>query len=193
MIATLQLDAELGRAFSFLISDFEFRCVSISSEAIRFESDKVTIDLVLDLRNTPELSLLISFRSQFDGVPFGAFHLAEILRCSDSTGVHSFESSAVTTTDALAASIARMAEQLRIHGSDFLRGHKSRFLELQQARQRETWQGNVSFQLRIARVRSEKAWRAKDYRIVTRLLKRFERELSQDEKSRLRYARKQNG
>ena len=180
-------DVELLAPFSFLTGEYGFAGATVTEGGIRFESATTIVELRMTGHREPEVGLWIARKEDNRRFPT-FFNLGEILRECDSWDGDTVEPVVVTSMAMLADQVRKWAPLLRVHGREFLSGSEARFLALRQSRRHGGGANTVNFQLRVARVRAEKAWRARDYPAVARLLKPFAEHLDAREKRRIEFA-----
>lgn len=186
-MSDLGLQAQVQRHFNFLVSEKGFECTESTPYRVRFESVAVFIELVFDGHRSYEVGLLIG-KINSKNLPFSINEILRLRRAPES-----FLLTQATTEKALAASVAKLAQALRIYGSDFIAGKESSFVEVEELRQRECRQYALDRDLRMARTKAEVAWHKKDYATVIKVLKPLRSALTASEVGKLEFAEKQCG
>lgn len=163
--------------------------VARTESSLRYENDKVFFSINFDSARSFELGVEIGKKdARYPGPPFD---LAEVLRLrgvQDSIAVNAL---VVSDPSRLKDALARLAELTVRHASDFLMGNDLSFAQMEKLRDRESATLALASQLRRARAAAEAAWAAKDFKKVIKALEPLEPHLSESEKRRLDYSRKQ--
>lgn len=182
----LGLQKEVQRDFDFLTTA-GYKCVESTPYRVRFESPTVFVEVVFDGNRSYELGLLIGTIGS-ENPPFS---IDEILRLRSAPEAHMLSLVQVTTREALATWVLKLADLLRTYGKDFIAGNKKCFDELALHRMKETQTYALDRDLRMARAEAETAWHKKDYQTVVKVLKPFRDALTASEAGKLEFAEKQ--
>ena len=183
-MADLGLQTQAERHFDFLVSERGYKCTVATSCRVRFESSTTFIELAFDGNRSFELGLLIKLASSKNP----PFTIDEILRLRHAPEAESFSLVQVTTSEALATWVEKLAQMFRIYGDDFVTGNERSFAKLAEQRQREAEHYTLERVLRTARVEAEIAWRSKDYESVIKALKPVRTALTATEVGKLEFA-----
>ena len=93
----------------------------------------------------------------------------------------------------MASFVQNLASALRAYAEDFIAGNKQSFAEVAEQRRREVDAHALEGDLRVARSKSEDAWRSKDYRAVVKALKPLRAVLTPSEIEKLDFAERKMG
>lgn len=182
----LELQAQALRHFGFLITEKGYTCTESNPYRVRFESPTVFVELVFDGNRSYELGLLIG-KAGSENPPFS---IDEILRLRHAPEAGALSLVQVTTGEAMATWVAKLAEAFRAYGDDFIAGKERSFAELAEQRRKEVRDYAVERDLRMARTEAETAWHAKDYQAVVNALKPLRAALTATEVGKLEFAEK---
>jgi hypothetical protein len=193
-------------AFDFLRADHGFRRTLVSDTAVRYESDRVFVNVFHD-RPSLELGVdigLIDDESRVEGLiraaesqavigrPTGEyqFTLDEVVQLSraGSQGGDSYSLFA-GTREQVASQVPRLALGLKRHGAHLLRGESAEFERLAARRSEAAHAFTRGVELAQLRERVERAWRDGDLPSVARLLQEIGDEMTPAERKKLEYAR----
>lgn len=186
---SLPFSTEARRQFDPVAQQFGLACVACTEWGLRYESDKVFLKVNFDNDRSYELAVEIGQRD--DRSPGPPFSLAEVLRLrgvQDATFVGGL---IVSDFARLRDILARLAELTIRHASDFLMGSELSFVQVAKLREKESAEFELASELRYVRSTTEAAWAVRDYKRVVKALESVEPHLSQAERRRLEYARKQ--
>jgi hypothetical protein len=181
------LQAQAKTHFGFLVSERGYQCTESIPYRVRFESPSTFVELVFDGNRSYELGLLVG-KTGSENPPFS---IGEILRLRSAAEAGSFSLVQVTTSDALATWVEKLAQVFRTYGGDFIEGNESSFGELAEQRRKEVQNYALERDLRAARAEAEGAWRKKDYAAVVKALKPLRAALTAAEVGKLEFAEKQ--
>ncbi len=176
--------------FSFLESEFGFRCVAAGSHSVRFQSEKVFVTIHYDSRRSYELGVEVGqIDLLFDGEE-RPFTLVEILRMQGVDKREDYTFFQASTSKALAGCIERLAYLLLTYGKELLENNVFYFKSLSAFRERESDRYALQSKLTSVRSKLQKAWNNKDYLKVVELLQPFEKHISDLERKKLEFARR---
>lgn len=180
---------EARRHFDPVAQQFGLTSVVCTESSLRYENDKVFLNVNFDSARSFELGVEIGKKdARYPGPPFD---LAEVLRLrgvQDSLAVNAL---VVSDPSWLKDALARLADLTMKHASDFLTGNDLSFAQVAKWRNKESAELALASKLRYARADAEAAWIAKDFKKVVKALEPVEAHLSEAEKKRLDYSRKQ--
>lgn len=197
----------VAQAFDFLVVDHAFRRTLASSTAVRYDSDKVCVNVFHD-RPSLELGVeigLVNDDSRVErliqagqseaviGRPTGEyqFTLDEVVRLAGAGDGHSESFRPFAgTREQVASQIPRLALGLRRHASHLLRGDFPEFAKLAARRSEAALSFTRNLELTQLRERVERAWRDGDLSSAAQLLQQLGDALTPAEHKKLEYARK---
>lgn len=179
------------KEFSFLVSDYRFRCVKATNYAVRFESDEIFVVVHYDAGRSYELDVEIGELNVLYGGQERPFNLGEILRLERVTQKEGRALFQANTHSALSNCIARLSSLLSAYAVELLQHNKFAFKRLSGLREKESNQYELETKLTHIRREVEIAWVNKDYARVVKLYKPVEFAISDSEKRRLAFAEKQ--
>ena len=180
----LGLESHVKQCFGFLESEEGYVLVESTPTCVRFESAAVTIAVVFDGNRSLELGLLIAPR----GLSEPDYSIDEILRLRGVPEAEKLSLIQVRTPEVLARFVRYLAETLKKYGRDFIEGNERSFAELAAWRRRGAEQYALDRELSAARAKLEKAWHAKDYASVVKVLQPLRPSLTPTELGKLKYA-----
>lgn len=172
--------------FGFLVTEKGYTWAESTPSRVRFESPQVFIDLIFDAGNSYQLGLLVG-RKGAEGPPF---RIDEILRLRHAPEATSFELIQVTTGEALALWLGKLAGALRTYGDDFIAGNERSFEEVAGLRHAEVREYALERELRAARADADAAWHRKDYAAVIEAFEPVRALLTPGELAKLEFAEK---
>ena len=179
------LQSHAEEYFGFLISGEGYKLTESTPYRVRFESPTVFVELVYDGRHSYELGLLVDKI----GSRISPYTIGEILRLRRAPEAASFSLLQVTTAEALARWIEKMAGLFRRFGSDLIAGHEQSFNDLEQHRRKDVQTYALDRALRAACAQAEAAWQKKDYASVVKALNPLRFALSATEVRKLEFAK----
>jgi hypothetical protein len=183
------LQEQAERHFAFLVSENGYKVIDSTPSRVRFESQKVFIELVFEGNRSYELGLLVG-NTKLKDIGNLAFSIDEILRFYGAPEAKRFSLIQVTSRDTLALFVEQLSNILRKYGKEFIEGDEKYFIELSKQRGREIENYALERNLRMARAKAETAWHNKDYATVVKILKPFGTVLSESEVKKLELAEK---
>lgn len=183
----LGLKAHAERSFGFLLLERDYKCTESSPYRVRFESATVFVELVFDGDRSYELGLLVGKGDAYSP----PFSIDEILRLRRAPDAALFSLIQVTTDEAMAMWVQKLAEALRTHGGDFIARDSTSLAELADHRSKDARTHALELNLRAARADADAAWRKKDYWTVVKSLKPLRAALTAAEVGKLEYAESQ--
>lgn len=178
--------------FSFLVQQYGFRLSQIEQtgyvKVIRYESPLVYVSLIY---GPPAYEPEMAFgRIGIDDVPGNrGFHPGDLVLLRSSFG---WKWRAVNPKNpVLVEIVAGHAQILRECGSACLLGDQASFEEMKARRDNAIEDWHQEEKVNSIRNDAQVAWESKDYRAVLRLLESIETMLTDTEKKKLEYAKKQ--
>lgn len=193
-------------AFSFLMSEYGFRCTLVSETEVRYESDLVIVS-VLHTRPSLELGVeigLLEDESHLDsalragqseasiGRPTGEYQFS-LDEVASLAGVRGRDQEAfapfAATAEEVASQLPRLAAGLRHHAAHLLRGAHNDFEDLAVRRTADAQVFTRRIEVAQARSQADAAWRARDLASVIEHLSRLGDALTPAERKKLQYAR----
>jgi hypothetical protein len=178
--------------FSFLVQQYGFRLSQIEQtgyvKVIRYESPLVYVSLIY---GPPAYEPEMAFgRIGIDDVPGNrGFHPGDLVLLRSSFG---WKWGAVNPKNpVLVEIVAGHAQILRECGSACLLGDQASFEEMKARRDNAIEDWHQEEKVNSIRNDAQVAWESKDYRAVLRLLESIETMLTDTEKKKLEYAKKQ--
>lgn len=186
---TLLFSTEARRQFDPLAQQYGLTCVASTEWEVRYENDQVFLTINFDGARSSELSVEVGTRdARYPGPPYS---LPEILRLRGVRDAASISGLMISDRSRLQDALARLAELTTSHASDFLAGSDSSFAQVAKLRNKESAEFELASRLRHARAMADVAWAARDYKAIVQVFEPVESHLSQAEKKRLEYSRKQ--
>ena len=179
------------RCFDPLASRHGLRCVSTAPASVRYENERVFLQVRFAAGGSFEVGVEIGEVQVSAANPERPFNLSEVLRlhaAPDSTYVERLQAS---RPDVLIEGIQRLAALTARHATGLLDGKASEFLLLGQFRDKECADYAISRDLRYAREDAEEAWAARNYPAVVKVYKPLRKELTAAERKRLEFAERQ--
>jgi hypothetical protein len=188
----LGLQAEAKNHFDFLITEKGYKCAESTPHRVRFESSSVFVEIVFDGNRSCELALLVG-KAALDKKGQPPFSIDEIVRLRRAPETERFSLIQITSREALARFVEKLARLLRTYASDLLDGSVLRFAALLRQRNSEVKRYAVDQSLRIARAEAEAAWYRKDYEAVIKAIEPFRKALIPSEIKKLSFSKKHCG
>jgi hypothetical protein len=172
------------KAFSFL-DGAGFRLAHIEPSHLRYESPNSVVSIYWDARSG-ELEALVGLRSS-------AGQQQDTYSLTDVVGMQGTRTQPAQVADEsrLQPFVDQLADDLRHCAQPALAGDRMFFQRLEAFRHANGEALTRDLQLRQVRSAAEVAWRNQDFAKVTELYSSVERDLSEVEKSKLEYARRQ--
>ncbi len=177
--------------FSFLVSEYSFCCVEATNYVVRFESDKVFVSVRYDASRSFELDVEVGELNVLYGGEERPFNLGEILRLEGAEKKERYTFFQASEPEALTNCTARLALLLSTYGVEFLKGNKYSFKRLSTFREKECNQYALETELTDIRRKVQVAWKDKNYSRVVELYQPVEDVISEAEKKKLAFAKKQ--
>lgn len=176
------------RSFNFLLDNNRFSCVEANNYMVRFESPDIIV-LVSHDPQSYEISANIELRNNSE-VFASVEEIAMISGPSDLQYLGNCEAASAELVNFIVSELAKL---LRKHGLAALRGEQGVFEQAKVLRSQRAAVYTQTLRVDSALVRSEEAWRRKDYREVVDLLTPCREWLTNVQVKRLEYAQKQLG
>lgn len=179
------------KEFSFLVSDYHFRCVEATSHKVRFESDEVFVVVHYDADRSYELDVELGELNVFYSGQERPFNMGEILRLEGAAKKETYKIFQASTLSALSSCIAKLSSLLSAYAVELLQHNKFAFKRLSNLREKEC--GQLELQARLSHIRKDvqSAWKKKDYAKVAKLYRSVESAITDAEKKKLAFAEKQ--
>lgn len=172
--------------FDYLQEDFGLRVIASRRYSVIFENTIIRVGIAWDKTRSFEFRVSVSILQGSQS----EFCLEEILACrGDARSRRNSTFMAYRDSDVFWC-IAKMSEQLREFAADLLRGSPEGFSEMQFLRNKQAAEWQREEQQRIARLKADAAWGAKDFVGVVSAYQSIESMLSPAEKMKLAYARR---
>lgn len=176
-------------AFGFLENDYGFRCVKTEVTLVRYESDRVFVNVyhgrgsyfmdveIGPLSGNPEMEERFSLR-----------HVLKLAAALETTGYTEYQ---VSHAEHVKEFVDKLAELTKIYAGDVLRGQPKVFEQLRALQTSESDALTKSWHFNDIRRQAEIAWRSKDYATLVKLFESIRADLSPSEVAKLEYAKKQ--
>lgn len=177
--------------FDQLAARHGLRCVSSTPAGVRFENEKVFLQVMFAAGGSFEVGVEIGEIQVSAEQPERPFNLSEVLRLHAAPDTTYVERLQATKPDVLINAIERLAVLTEKYAADLLDGNPSEFLLLGEFRDKDCAEYALSRDLRYAREDAEKAWVAKNHFAVVKAYKPLESELTAVERKRLEFSEKQ--
>lgn len=176
--------------FDLLAAKHELRCVFSDSEMVRFESEKVFLQVRFNASRSFDLGVEIGQMPTSANEPERPFDLSEVLKLHKSSDATYVEHLQVSRLDLLPSVIEHLYLLVERYASSLLDGFVEDFVELGDFRNRECYLYAKTRSLMYARENVEKAWLSKNYQEVVAEYRAFEGDLTEVERKRLAFAEK---
>lgn len=177
-------------SFEFLILKYGFQCASSSEHCVRYENDRVFVNVRYDKERSYELDVEVGQKNVLFNGQERPFNLGEVLRLKEVEAKEQYTFLQASNQQDLVGAIRRLASLLDIYASELLQGDQFAFKALANLREREGRQYALEKELQFIRSDADKAWEAKDYAKMVRLYSPVEQLLTPAEKKKLEYAKK---
>jgi hypothetical protein len=184
----LRFAEEVQVAFDFLTTDHNFRCVSVEPTFVRYESDRVFINIYHG-RSSYELGTEIGLLNAAEGTG-QSYPLSALIDLVDSEEGNRYRNFIATTPDLVKVGVKKLSETFKKYAEDILRGNPAVFAKLK--KQSDQWRKSFAREVLASHVRpkAEEAFRSKNYKEATQLYESILSELTPAELKKLEYARK---
>jgi hypothetical protein len=176
-------------AFAFL-SDGGFRIVESDIGRVRFESERVYVEVLFDAQRSFEVGVQIGLVDALGPGKERPFSLPEILRLRRIPEAGRLDGAQATTANVLCDLLTALARNTRDHARDFLAGDANSYRELASFRELETGKYAQEQRLRYMRADADAAWASKNYPAVVKAYSSDPSLLTAAERKRLEYAQK---
>lgn len=176
--------------FSFLISEYGFRCVFAISDFVRFESEDVFVSIFYDSNRSYEIGVEIGQLNVLFNDKERPFNLVEILRLEGVVGEKDNMSLQAIDSINIINVISRLSVLLSTYAVEFLKNSQFDFRRLSNFREMECNQHELQSEWFSIRREAQVAWRKKDYLKFIELYSSFKGSLSEVEKGKLAFAQK---
>ncbi|MDO6705964.1 hypothetical protein [Photobacterium sp. 1_MG-2023] len=190
-MSTNNFESLVQKGFSFLVSDYHFRCVEVTNHVVRFESDKVFVAVRYDADRSYELDVEIGELNVLYGGQERPFNMGEILRLEGVAEKERYTFFQASTPSVLANCVAKLSSLLSTYAVELLQHNEFVFKRLSGLRERECDQYELKSKLAHIRREVQISWKNKDYAKVATLYKPVESSISDAEKKKLAFAEKQ--
>lgn len=147
------------KEFSFLVSDYHFRCVEATNHNVRFESDKVFVVVHYDADRSYELDVELGELNVLYSGQKRPFNMWEILRLERMAKKETPRIFQASTQSALSSCIAKLSSLLSHHANELLKGNKFAFKRLSLLREKECNQFELQSRLSHIRKEVQAAWK----------------------------------
>jgi hypothetical protein len=191
--AQLRFEEEVLDSFSFLRTEFGFRVVESELTRVRYESDKVFVN-VYHGRSSYELGCEIGLfhehgNANAEVIPENAYSIWEIARMQSAPKITKHTFYQASTRDTIGQLVPRLADLLRTWGEPALSGDPAFYQTLEHAHSK--WFEEYQRETKLTRIRQQLlvAWRARDFSRVVSLLTPVAHDLTPSELRKLEYAR----
>jgi len=174
-------------AFEFLLNDFNFQCVKINTTLIRYESDRMFLQIYHG-RNSFELGLEIGFLEKIkdEEQKYSLAELTEIMGLFKNPG--NYIPWTVSTPELVKKYVTKLAELAKNNLQDALRGEPSILIRLSEIQTRN--HNDFMAEMKLSRIipQADECFRKKNYKNVIELLLPIRNELSPVFLKKLNYA-----
>lgn len=184
---TVPFASEARHHFDVVAKKFELSCALSTERNVRFENDRIFLDVNFDNGRSYELGVELGKKEPQK--PERPFSLAEVLRLRGAAEAKSIDGIMVSDSSRLGSALNTLSLLTAQHATDFLLGNALSFEQVARQRERESDAYALEASLRTARARSEAAWTKRNYLNVVSALEPLGPHLSPSEKRRLEYAR----
>lgn len=174
--------------FTFLIDVYGFHCVTAKVTFVRFESQKVFVNIYHGRASYEiefEIGLLTSNGKKERSITSSAF--LELIGCKEKADKPFWQAN---TKEGIEKGIAKMAAFIRQHATKALQGDIPTFETLFSI-QKQSWDRHLEgMKLQNIREKANEAWKFKDYAKLVELFEPVKCELKPAEVKKLEYAKK---
>ena len=175
--------------FDFLIKEYGFRCVKMEATIVRYESQKVFINLYHG-RASYELGFEIGLQPSSLDINERKFTLGEIIELegvlSDTCNIYY----QVSTQEGIKEFVPKMAELIKKYAVNALEGDVSTFEKLEWIQKQRSDKYLKDMELNRIRPKAEEAWHNKRYDEFIRIYEPIQNYISPAEVKKLEYAKK---
>ncbi|BDY07053.1 hypothetical protein [Ferrimonas sp. YFM] len=177
--------------FAYLEESFGFSRVDGLDGTARYESDEVIVIVSYDFGHGYDLEVCIGQQGRTDYEPEETFDLREVAMLKGVEALDLQTSFAAASEESMVRCLEKMASLLLDIGPDLLKGDAEAFLALKEQRDLESHE--LAIETRLSHIRRQlgPAWQAKDYKQVEELLRNVEHLLTESEKNKLSFSRRQ--
>jgi hypothetical protein len=177
---------EAKRHFDRVATMYGLLCSTADERQMRYESDKVFLDINFDNGRSYELGVEIGQRipNQVER----PFSLAEILRLKAALEADTVDGLSSYNATKLKDDLQILSNLTLRYADDFLKGDVFSFARVANLREKESIAYAIQRDLRSARAKAEKAWAAKDYTGVISAFEPVKSHLRPSEVKRLEYS-----
>lgn len=182
---------EVLNQFDFLTKEYEFQCIKEEVTLVRYESQKVFINIYHG-RASYELGFEIGLQPSSLGINECKFTLTEIIELAgvqNSIGNIYFQ---VNTEEGIKKYIPIIAELVKKYAQNALLGDMSTFVSLESIQKQISDKYLKEMELNRIRPKAKEAWHNKRYIEFIELYEHIQNDISPSEVKKLEYARKHN-
>jgi hypothetical protein len=180
---------EVLAAFGFLIDEYGFRVVEQEPTRVRFESPLVFLN-VYHGRSSSELGLEVGQLEKRSSQLQSRYYLSDILDLIGKAQEEGYTFFQASTQERVKKYIAQLAELVKKHAKNVLKGDSAVFENLRSIQARKSQEYLKEMNLSRIRPEANEAFRKRDYSRVIELLEPVRTELNPSELRKLGYARK---
>lgn len=178
----LKFEYEVHKAFGFLIEEYKCKCVSSDVTIVRYESDKIKINIYHG-KGSYELGFQIALKNRKSEGEELFFSLKEIIDYYEGCDFKPFQTS---TEAGVQKFVPIMAELVKKYALEGIKGDENFFINL--SKNRTKW--FTKYIIDMVRPEAEKAWKDKDYNRYIELMGEYENQLLPSEKKKIEFIRK---
>lgn len=176
-------------AFSFLVDDFCFSCVSQYVTYVRYESDSVFLN-VYHGRSSFELNVEIGERVNKRDMSENPFTIGEILKLVNPGEAKEYRPYQASKAESVKKCVDELAHLVKTYANMALCGDHAFFQEVSGIRRQSSDELLRMWELNRVRREVETAWRDKNFRRVVEIYEPVEKDLTPAEVRKLEYAKK---
>ncbi|MDD5126558.1 MAG: hypothetical protein PHR43_00425 [Dehalococcoidales bacterium] len=195
----LEMDAEVNKirtklnfqravqnSFKFLVDKYGFHCLGANLLLVKYESKDIFVKIYHD-RLSYEIELYIGLKAKNPDKEIG-YTLVEIMNMA---GDETFIDFKARTCTEMADNIKKVSDLIMKYGTKALEGDADFFSQLDAIRKKNSCKTMIEEKEKYITPDVERAWKKRDYKQVAKLYGAYENYLTQGEKLKLEYARKQ--
>jgi hypothetical protein len=186
----LGLQTIANKEFDFLKSKYGFKCVKTGPWLVKYESDRVFINIHFDGNRSYEFGCELGRNDDLRGSLKVPFDIGEIIRSKGNSEKDIRSYFQVTSSENLKKFAKELANLLKHYAHELLIGCSDAFIQVAEFRDKECKEYALETDLKFMRSQLEIAWKNKNYKKVIELLTPLKDNLEQSELMKLKYAYK---
>jgi len=180
---------EVLNQFDFLKTEYEFNCVKTEVTFVRYESNKVFIN-VYHGRASYELGFEIGLQPSSLNTSERKFTLSEIIELAGALGDTGYTYYQVSTKDGIKEFVPKVAELVKKYAKNALLGDILTFEKMELIQKQRSDKYLKEMELNRIRPKANEAWHNKRYKEFIELYEAVMNNISSAEIKKIEYARK---